>query len=164
MTSFVSLLSLGLAFSTLAPGCAASELSSRAGVWPNGPFSTSGRWIVDANGANVSFAGANWPAHEETMVPDGLQYQSIENVVTKLKSIGLNAVRLTYAIEMVDQIFDNAGKDIPIKTAFVNALGQENGTTVFNKVIEKNPAFNEDTTRLQVKSTPHPQLPSQISS
>ena len=62
----------------------------------------------------------------------------------------MNVVRLTFAIEMVDQIVDNGGNDIPIQTAFVNALGQENGTAVYNKVVKSNPSFGPSTTRLQV--------------
>ncbi|KAK3386659.1 glycoside hydrolase superfamily [Podospora didyma] len=129
----------------------ADVLVPRANSWPNGPFKTSGRWILDASGTNVTYAGVSWPGHGEAMVPEGLQYQSIATIVGKVKSLGMNAIRLTYATEMIDQIFENGGegKDVSIEAAFVAALGKENGTAVLEKVIKNNPSFSKATTRLQ---------------
>ncbi|KAH8893884.1 glycoside hydrolase [Thozetella sp. PMI_491] len=125
-------------------------LSAAAASWPNGPLSTSGRWITDASGANVTYVGVNWPGASETMIPEGLQYQSVASMVSKIKSLGMNSIRLTYAIEMIDQIYENNGQDIPVLTAFTTALGQENGTRVFNEILTKNPSFSANTTRLEV--------------
>ena len=122
-------------------------------AWPNGPYTTKGRWIVDRSGANVPLAGVNWPGALESMVPEGLQYQSVQFIVSKIKGLGMNVVRLTYATQMVDEIFDNGGQDIPIQTAFIRALGQDNGTAVYDKVLKNNPAFGPATTRLQVRSS-----------
>ncbi|KAL2139873.1 hypothetical protein VTI28DRAFT_4531 [Corynascus sepedonium] len=124
-------------------------VSSRAD-WPNGPLVTSGRWILDASGNNVTYAGTNWPGHNDAMIPEGLQYQSIETIVEKVKSIGMNAIRLTFAIQMIDEIYDNDGKDITIEQALAQALGQTNGIKVLNQVLEKNPQFTASTTRLEV--------------
>ncbi|KAK9417026.1 hypothetical protein SUNI508_09265 [Seiridium unicorne] len=138
----------------LALGFLASDVLARnenpRAAWPNGPFVTSGRWITDASGLTVTYAGVNWPGHVETMIPEGLQYQSISNIMTKLKSIGINSIRLTYAIDMIDQIKDNNDNDITIREAFIDALGQENGTAVYEKVVSRNPSFTDNTTRLQV--------------
>lgn len=122
----------------------------RAATWPNGPFVTSGRYIRDASGENLTYAGANWPGAADVMIPEGLQYQSIETIVSKIKSLGMNAIRLTYAIEMIDQIYTNGGKDIPIQTALSKALGATNGPKVLAQILAKNPQFNASTTRLQV--------------
>ncbi|KAJ9136688.1 Glycoside hydrolase [Pleurostoma richardsiae] len=135
--------------SLLALGAGICAAAHRAN-WPNGPFTTSGRYVLDASGKNVTYAGANWPGAADVMIPEGLQFQSVESIVSKLKSIGMNAIRLTYAIEMIDQIYENGGEDIPIKTAFLEGLGAENGTKVFNQVLDKNPGFNPNITRLQV--------------
>ncbi|PYH48059.1 cellulase family protein [Aspergillus saccharolyticus JOP 1030-1] len=113
------------------------------------PLSTSGRWIVDSAGNNVTYAGVNWPGAAEAMLPEGLQYQSIEYIVSKIKSLGMNVIRLTFAVEMIDDIYEN-GADVPIKTSLINALGEANGTSVYNEIISHNPQFNEDTTRLEV--------------
>ncbi|GAW22531.1 hypothetical protein ANO14919_120700 [Xylariales sp. No.14919] len=126
-----------------------AEIERRAS-WPNGPLVTSGRWINDATGAKITYIGANWPGSLDTMIPEGLQYQSIETLVSKIKSLGMNTVRLTYAIEMIDQYYDNGEKDVTIQTAFVDALGQDNGMAVYDKVVANNPSFGAETTRLQV--------------
>ncbi|KAK4641636.1 hypothetical protein QC761_001530 [Podospora bellae-mahoneyi] len=128
-----------------------NDLSNRqAGSWPFGPFVTSVGKIRDTTGKNIVYAGTNWPGHGEVMIPEGLQYQSIEYIVTKIKSIGMNAIRLTFAIEMIDQIYANNGQDITIQRAFTQALGQANGTRILNQVLAKNPQFTASTTRLQV--------------
>jgi hypothetical protein len=137
--------------STPAAAAASSSPSSSPPSWPNTPFHTSGRWLLDAAGANVTYAGVNWPAHIETMLPEGLQYQSIDGIVAQIGSLGMNAVRLTWAVQMVDEIYANGGQDVGIKTAFVDALGTENGTAVFEAVVGRNPQFGEETTRLQVR-------------
>lgn len=120
-----------------------------AAAWPNTPHVTSGRWVRDATGANITYAGANWPGAADVMIPEGLQYQSVATIVTKIKSLGMNAIRLTYAIQMVDEIYANGGKDITLQRAFEQALGA-NATRALNQVLAKNPAFNASTTRLEV--------------
>ena len=127
----------------------AAALLRLASAFPNAPFNTDGRWIKDSTGAMFTYMGVNWPGAGETMLPEGLQYQSVETLVGHVKSAGLNSIRLTFAIEMIDQIFENGGNDIPISTAFTNALGQANGTQIYNQVLENNPSFN-GSTRLQV--------------
>ncbi|ESZ94649.1 hypothetical protein SBOR_4958 [Sclerotinia borealis F-4128] len=127
----------------------ASPIEERA-TWPYAPFTTSGRWILDSAGHNVSYAGANWPGAADTMIPEGLQYQSIASIVTKIKSLGMNVIRLTYAIQMIDDYYANGQVDVPILTSFTNALGTTNGTAVVNKIIKNNPTFTSKTTRMQV--------------
>ncbi|KAI0102556.1 glycoside hydrolase superfamily [Nemania sp. FL0031] len=126
-----------------------TEIEPRAS-WPNGPLVTSERWITDADGTKITYVGANWPASLETMIPEGLQYQSIETIVSKVKSLGMNAIRLTYAIEMIDQYYENGEKDVTMQTAFINALGQDDGMAIYNQVVANNPSFGAETTRLQV--------------
>ncbi|KAI0202128.1 glycoside hydrolase family 5 protein [Astrocystis sublimbata] len=127
-----------------------TEIIGPRASWPNGPFVTSERWITDAAGAKITYVGVNWPAASETMLPEGLQYQSVKTIVSKIKSLGMNSIRLTYAIEMIDQYYDNGEKDVPIQKAFADALGQENGKAIYDKVIANNPSFDTKTTRLQV--------------
>lgn len=35
-----------------------------------------------------------------------------------------------YAIEMIDQVYDRNGTDVPLEVAMINALGYVNGTKV----------------------------------
>jgi hypothetical protein len=121
----------------------------QASSWPYGPFYTSGRYIANTNGNHVTYAGVNWPGAADTMIPEGLQYQSIQSIVSKIKSLGMNVIRLTYAIEMIDDILDNGG-DVSIQSSFQRALGTTNGNKVFSEVVKNNPSFSAKTTRLQV--------------
>lgn len=125
-------------------------LATAQSSWPNTPFTASGRDILDASGNVVTFAGANWPGAADVMIPEGLQYQSVSYIVSKLKEIGMNAVRLTYAIQMIDEIYENGGVDVPLSTALNQALGEANGTAVFNEILAANPGFGSDITRLGV--------------
>ena len=84
------------------------------------------------------------------MIPDGLAYQSIASVVSQIKSVGMNAIRLTYAIQMIDEIQENGGADITVQAAFAQALGASDGAARFAEFLDKNPEFDEQTTRLQV--------------
>jgi aryl-phospho-beta-D-glucosidase BglC (GH1 family) len=118
-------------------------------AFPNTPFSTSAQWITDSTGANFTYVGVNWPGAGEVMIPEGLQYQSIASIVSKIKSLGMNHVRLTFAIEMVDDIKDRGG-DVTVQKAFSKALGS-NGEKVWKDVVKNNPQFGTATTRLQVR-------------
>jgi hypothetical protein len=113
------------------------------------PFSSSDRWIVDANGNNVPVVGINWPGAADTMLPEGLGYQSIANIVQWLTDTGFNTVRLTFAIEMVDDILDNGG-DVTLSDTLTQALGPANGTIILADILTNNPEFTANTTRLQV--------------
>ncbi|KAK3400424.1 glycoside hydrolase superfamily [Sordaria brevicollis] len=145
LTTLLSFISLSLA----APTFNNDNLNTRA-PWPNGPLVVSGRWIRDASGTNLTYAGVNWPGAGDVMIPEGLQYQSISTIVSKVKSLGMNAIRLTFAIQMIDEIYSNGGKDITLQKAFTQALGSTNGPKVLNQVLAKNPQFTASTTRLQV--------------
>ncbi|KAE9373559.1 glycoside hydrolase family 5 protein, partial [Stipitochalara longipes BDJ] len=139
-------------FCTLSISCPApgppSAVSATRSFQPL-PFSSSDRWIVDANGNNVPVVGINWPGAADTMLPEGLGYQSIADIVQWLTDTGFNTVRLTFAIEMVDDILDNGG-DVTLSDTLTKALGQENGTIILAKIISNNPQFTANTTRLQV--------------
>lgn len=117
-------------------------------AFPNTPFKTSKRWVLDSTGANFTYIGVNWPGAADVMIPEGLQYASIASIVSKVKSLKMNSVRLTFAIEMIDDIKDNGG-DVTIQKAFTKALGTK-GDAVYQQVIKNNPQFSASTTRLQV--------------
>lgn len=127
----------------------ATALPSLLHAFPNAPFHTSGQWVEDSIGANFTYVGVNWPGAGEVMIPEGLQYSSIQSIVSKIKSLNMNVVRLTFAIEMIDDIKDRGG-DVTIQKAFQKALGS-NGDAVYANVIKNNPQFGATTTRLQVR-------------
>ncbi len=111
------------------------------------PLSTSGPDLVDAKGSRVVYAGVNWPGHLDAMVPEGLQYRSVAQIVATIKGLGMNVVRLTYATEMVDEAL--AGRT-DAKTGFTKALGARNGQAVWRNIAQKN-GWSDGTTRLQVR-------------
>lgn len=114
------------------------------------PFHTAnGTDILSSDGQVVKYLGTNWAAHQEPMIPEGLQYSSIQDIVSNIKGFNLNSVRLTFAIELVDDILDNGG-DVSLENTLVKALGVENGTLILNKVLSHNPLFTKHTTRLEV--------------
>lgn len=126
----------------------AIPIDSRASSWPNAPFTTSGRDMKNSLGETVVYAGVNWPGAADAMIPEGLQYQSVSSIMSKIKSLGMNVIRLTYAIEMIDDIYANV--DSSLKNALVQALGETNGTKVLDEILKNNPSFTAETTRLEV--------------
>lgn len=114
------------------------------------PYHSEGRDIIDRSGSAVTLTGLNWAAHQEAMIPEGLQYNSIRNITTMVKELGFSIVRLTFATEMIDNIYDNDMEDITIADSLTGALGEANGTKILNQILEHNPEFSETTTRLEV--------------
>ncbi|KAF2449128.1 glycoside hydrolase family 5 protein [Karstenula rhodostoma CBS 690.94] len=115
----------------------------------NLPFSTKGRDIFDSNGDVFYYKGTNWPGHQEIMIPEGLQHASIAEIVAWIPKFGLNSVRMTFAIEMIDDIYSNSTNQT-LERSVINALGQDNGTLVLGQILEHNPQFTAQTTRLEV--------------
>lgn len=135
----------------LGAACAFHIRHKNQHVFPGLPFITDGPKIVDASGATLKYAGTNWPGHGPVMVPEGLQYQSIKTIVSDIKGLGMNVIRLTYAIQMIDEIYNNGQEDIDLQTAFSQGLGEENGTMVLEAVLANNPQFTVSTKRLEVR-------------
>lgn len=118
--------------------------------WPYGPFSTQGRDIINAKSEPVTWVGVNWPGSGETMVPEGIEFSSIGDILDLVKSVGFNFIRLTYAIEMVDQIYERQGSDVGLEIAMIKGLGYENGTKVTREILERHPGWTKDTTRFEI--------------
>ncbi|KAF1845257.1 glycoside hydrolase family 5 protein [Cucurbitaria berberidis CBS 394.84] len=132
-------------FAFAAPSSSSISKRTASGL----PLSTKGRDIIDANGEVFHFMSTNWPGHQEIMIPEGLQHSSIKDIVAWFPKFGLNSVRLTFAIEMIDDIYSN-NPNQTLEKSVINALGQTNGTRVLGQILKKNPQFNKNTTRLQV--------------
>lgn len=84
----------------------------------------------------------------DAMIPEGLQYQSIEYIVSKIKSVGFNVIRLTFSVEMVDQIIE--GGHIAVQASFAKALGELDGEKIWEDIQKKNPSLENEITRLKV--------------
>ncbi|KAK4629373.1 Glycosyl hydrolase 5 family protein [Fulvia fulva] len=143
------LLTASLAFAGLVSALPSPAQQRRQDGWPFAPFTTSGRDIKNSQGDTVTYAGVNWPGAADAMLPEGLQYSSIADIVSKIKSLGMNSIRLTYAIEMIDDIYSN-NPNSSLEGTLVNALGQQNGTKVLDQILQNNPDLTATTTRLEV--------------
>jgi hypothetical protein len=84
----------------------------------------------------------------DAMIPEGLQYQSIQDIVSKIRSVGFNVIRLTFAVEMVDNIVD--GGDVAVKASLTKALGDKDGQKIWDEIKKHNPGLGNDITRLKV--------------
>lgn len=63
------------------------------------PLATSGRWIVDATGKRVKLAGVNWAgAHQDNMVPGGLDFLNRNVIAEQIATWGFNSVRFPFAL------------------------------------------------------------------
>jgi endoglucanase len=113
------------------------------------PLSTKGRDIIDANGNVFHFMSTNWPGHQEIMIPEGLQHSSIKDIVSWFPKLGLNSVRMPFAIQMVDDYLANSPNQT-LEKSVLNAIPGTNGTKLLNSILQKNPEFTKNTTRLQV--------------
>ena len=78
------------------PACAAVAA-------PAFPLHTSGQYIVDSNGVRVHLNAFNWYGFESTdYVVEGLQAQPLNSIVSTIKGLGFNAVRLLWSNQMVE--------------------------------------------------------------
>ncbi len=78
------------------PACAAAAA-------PAFPLHTSGQYIVDSNGVRVHLNAFNWYGFESTdYVVEGLQAQPLNSIVSTIKGLGFNAVRLLWSNQMVE--------------------------------------------------------------
>ena len=116
---------------------------------PTLPLSTKGRDIIDAKGNVFHFMSTNWPGHQEIMIPEGLQHSSIEKIVSWFPKLGLNSVRMPFAIEMIDDYLANSPNQT-LEKSVLRAIPGTNGTNVLSSILKNNPQFTKNTTRLQV--------------
>ena len=78
------------------PACAAAAA-------PAFPLHTSGQYIVDSNGVRVHLNAFNWYGFESTdYVVEGLQAQPLNSIVSTIKGLGFNTVRLLWSNQMVE--------------------------------------------------------------
>ncbi len=77
------------------------------------PLSTSGRWIMDANGRRVKLAGVNWAgAHQDNMVPGGLDFLDRNIIAEQIAAWGFNSVRFPFALSTVQALTSVAGSQV----------------------------------------------------
>jgi len=107
---------------------AAATLSAQ----PAFPLHTQGQYIVDSNGYRVRLNAFNWYGTESTdYVVSGLQAQPLASIVSTIKGLGFNAVRLPWSNQMYES---NPVVGNYALTANSSMEG-ENALTIFDQVI-----------------------------
>jgi endoglucanase len=99
---------------------------------PAFPLHTQGQWIVDSNGTRVHLNAFNWYGAEGTdFVVEGLEAQPLTSIVSAIKGLGFNAVRLLWSNQMVET---NPVVGSYALTANPSLEG-ENALTIFDTVV-----------------------------
>lgn len=89
------------------------------------PLSTSGRYIVDANGHRVKLSGVNWAgAHQDKGVPAGLDILPLTTIASQIASWGFNCVRLPFSVSGVVGPFASTVPDNSLLAANTDLQGQ----------------------------------------
>lgn len=99
---FVFTIALVVLLSGLLTKLPSSTMSSTAAAATNVefPLSTRGAKIIDAKGKTVLLQGVNWFGMEtETHVPHGLWSRDYREMLSQIKSLGYNSIRLPYSVE-----------------------------------------------------------------
>lgn len=110
-----------------------SAIAAWAATAPAFPLHTSGRMIVDSNSARVSINAFNWYGAEGLdYVVAGLQAQPLSSIVSTIKGMGFNAVRLPWSNQMVESNPAVANYALTANSS----LEGENALTIFDQVID----------------------------
>ncbi|KAJ4901106.1 Cellulase (glycosyl hydrolase family 5) protein [Raphanus sativus] len=92
------------------------------------PLSTNSRWIINQRGERTKLACANWPAHLQTAVPEGLSKQPVDAVAEKIVAMGFNCVRLTWPLDLATNL--TLGTIVTVRDSF-QSLGLNNDISGF---------------------------------
>jgi len=84
------------------------------------------------------------------MIPEGLEFRAAAEQLDEIASVGWNMIRFGYATQMVDEIFERGGRDVPLEVALVTALGQANGSRIASDIVRHNPRLTRETTRFEI--------------
>jgi endoglucanase len=119
--------------------CGGNATSSSAPVTPVQtatqpafPLHTAGAFIVDSNGNRVRLNAFNWYGAEEAdYVVGGLQAASLASIVSEVKALGFNAVRLPWSNQMYES------NPVVGNYALVAnpSMQGENALTIFDQVV-----------------------------
>ncbi len=83
--------------------CVASLIPNTLAAQGTGYWHTSGNKILDANGTQVRIAGINWYGFETTRaVAGGLTSQDYKSVLSTVKNLGYNTIRVPMSNQMVE--------------------------------------------------------------
>ncbi len=65
------------------------------------PLSSSGNKLVDSTGRPVQLAGVNWYGMNLTNVPDGLFARDYKSMISQMRSVGFNMLRIPFSYDSI---------------------------------------------------------------
>lgn len=99
---------------------------------PSGYLSTAGNQIVSAGGTPVKLAAINWYGLEtNAYAPQGLWAQSYKIMMNQMVSLGFNAIRLPFSL----QLFDSGSTPSGINYTLNPDLAGLNGLGIMDKIV-----------------------------
>ncbi|KAK3989480.1 glycoside hydrolase [Cladorrhinum sp. PSN332] len=109
------------------------------------PLHSSSRWILDANNNRVKLRCVNWAGHMEANIPEGLNHQPLDAIVSWIASQGFNCVRLTYSTDLA-----LTGNTTLVSTSFQSAASSWSRPALYSLytdgILTQNPWINPQTT------------------
>lgn len=93
---------LGAAALTVSPDLFGRAAEALAAPLPTGYFHTQGAQILDASNRPVRLVGVSWYGFDcNSMVPGGLDHQTLDHICQQVVSLGFNLIRLPYSVQAV---------------------------------------------------------------
>ena len=113
----------------LAAACAVPGVAQGTGYWH-----TSGTKILDSNGTQVRIAGINWYGFETTRaVAGGLTSQDYKTVLSTVKNLGYNTIRVPMSNQMVET------PSVPSSISYSNGINADlnglNSLQILDKIV-----------------------------
>ncbi len=100
---------------------------------PDGFLSTSGNQIVDSSGTPVKITAVNWYGFEtDNFTAEGLDVRSYESMMNQMVSLGFNAIRLPFSL----QLFDPGSTPTNIDYTLNPDLQGLTGPQIMDKIID----------------------------
>ena len=100
---------------------------------PGGFLSTSGNQIVDSSGTPVKITAVNWYGFEtDHFTAQGLDVRSYQSMMDQMVSLGFNAIRLPFSL----QLFDSASVPTGIDYTLNPDLQGLTGPQIMDKIID----------------------------
>lgn len=102
------------------------------------PLSTSGTQIVDAKGQAVQLAGVNWYGmNTSAYVPDGLWARDYKSMMSQMKQIGFNFLRLPFSYDAIYAGLDKIGSAINYSLGSNSELIGKRPIEVLDSIIQE---------------------------
>lgn len=101
-------------------------------------YRTDGASIVNQENKAVRFKCVNWPAHMQTLIPEGLGDVTTDEMASNIRDTGFNCVRLTFSNDLVTHRNDSAIGRLSAFDKFASSSAQSSIRNVNPWIISSN--------------------------